>query len=76
MAFDQRSIVYDPEELGRAIRARRKKLGYTQGQVAAFNRCSIRFVSELERGKSGAGIGQVLRIMNSIGLDLAAVERG
>ena len=68
--------IYTPEELGAAIRSRRKKLGYTIEQVAKANRCSIRFVSELERGKPGAGIELVLRIANSIGLDLGTKERG
>ncbi|MBC2889461.1 helix-turn-helix domain-containing protein [Gordonibacter massiliensis (ex Traore et al. 2017)] len=75
MHVSQTDIAYDPQDVGRAIRARRKKLGYTQAEVARFNQCSIRFLSELERGKEGAGIGQVIRIMNSLGLDLATLER-
>lgn len=71
----QEDIVYSSEDLGHIIRARRKELGYTLAEVARFNQCSIRFLSELERGKDGAGLGQVMRIMNSIGLDLAALER-
>lgn len=68
--------VYSPEEIGAAIRARRKRLGYTIEQVARANNCSIRFVSELERGKPGAGIELVLRVAHSIGLDLGTKERG
>ena len=75
MLVMQKNIAYDSQDIGRAIRARRKKLGYTQTEVARFNQCSIRFISELERGKDGAGLGQVIRIMNSLGLDLAAFER-
>lgn len=70
------SYAYSAVDIGRAIRARRKKLGYTQKQIADFNQCSLRFVSELERGKSGAGIGAVMRIANSLGLDIAIIERG
>ena len=70
------NIAYSPEDIGAAIRKRRKRLGYTQAQVAHANGCSIRFISELERGKPGAGIGQVIRIANSIGLDLGTSERG
>lgn len=62
--------------LGVAIKSRRKELGYTQRDVAEFNRCSIRFVSELERGKAGANFKQVLLIANSLGLDLVIRERG
>lgn len=69
-------IAYGPEDIGKAIRARRKKLGYTMKEVAEFNQCSLRFVSELERGKPGAGIGLALKIANSVGLDIATIERG
>lgn len=62
--------------LGIAIRRRRKKLGYTQREVAEFNRCSIRFISELERGVAGANFRQVLLVANSLGLDLFIRERG
>ena len=69
-------VAYESEDIGCAIRARRKKLGYTIEEVARANGCSMRFVSELERGKPGAGIGLVLRIAHSVGLDLATIERG
>lgn len=69
-------IIYTVEELGASIRRRRKKLGYTQEQIAAFNQCSPRFIGELERGKSGAGIERIITIANSLGLDIAVVERG
>ena len=69
-------IAYTPEDIGKAIRARRKKLGYTMQEVAEFNQCSLRFVSELEHGKPGAGLGLTLKIANSVGLDIATIERG
>ena len=46
--WNERTI-FDPAELGAYLRERRKKLGYTQRDVADFNQCSLRFVSELER---------------------------
>jgi len=74
--FERPKMVYSSGDLGAAIKARRKKLGYTQGEIARFNECSIRFISELERGKPGAGIEKIIRIANSIGLDIATIERG
>lgn len=74
--YHESDFAYSAEDVGKAIRARRKKLGYTQEQVAEFNQCSLRFVSELERGKDGAGIAKVIRIANSLGLDIAVIERG
>lgn len=74
--MERPQIVYTPQDIGSAIRARRKKLGYTIQEIAEFNQCSLRFVSELERGKPGAGLGMVLKIANSVGLDIATIERG
>lgn len=68
--------LFDPAELGAYLRERRKKLGYTQRDVADFNQCSLRFVSELERGKAGANLRQTLQIANSLGVDLILRERG
>ena len=69
-------VTNSPLEIGQNIRERRKKLGYTLEDVALANNCSIRFLSELERGKPGAGIGKIIQIANSIGLDFGMSERG
>ena len=75
--FDEREhVITSPAILGAHIRARRKELGYTQEEVAEFNRCSPRFVSELERGKAGANLRQVLEIANSLGIDMLLRDRG
>lgn len=73
---DRGTRVFSPEDIGRAIRQRRKKLGYTQVELAEFNQCSPRFIGELERGKEGAGLAQVIRVASSIGLDIMVIERG
>ena len=73
--WNERTI-FDPAELGAYLRERQKKLGYTQRDVADFNQCSLRFVSELERGKAGANLRQTLQIANSLGVDLILRERG
>lgn len=69
-------IIRLSSDLGNAIRLRRKSLGYTQGDVAEFNGCSIRFISELERGVAGANLRQTVRVVNSLGMDLVVRERG
>ncbi|MEG2459463.1 MAG: helix-turn-helix domain-containing protein, partial [Raoultibacter sp.] len=40
-------------------RAHRKELGYIQEQLAG---CGVRYLSELERGKSSASIGKAIEI--------------
>ena len=63
-------VIHSPGELGRAIRAERKALGLTQGDLAAASGVSLRFLSELERGRSTAGIGRVLRVLGMLGLEV------
>ena len=64
------------EQLGRAIRTRRKERGYTQATVAAYAGCSARFLSELERGKCTAEMGKALRVIEILGMDLFIEPRG
>lgn len=62
-------------ELGQAIRRRRQAIGLTQAGVAQVAGVGNRFVSELERGKSTAEFGKVLRVVSVLGLDLHVVGR-
>jgi y4mF family transcriptional regulator len=66
------STIDSPEALGRAIRARRKELGINQTELADVARTSLRFVSELERGKPAAQLDGVLRVLAALGIGLDA----
>lgn len=66
----------DAESLGALLRARRKRLGYTQEQVAAMMGCSPRLIGEIERGRRTVGIQRVLDLALGLGIDLFAVPRG
>lgn len=68
-------LVGSAEELGRAIRARRKALGLTQTELATAARTSLRFVSEIERGKPTARLDGVLRLLAALGLSLRVDTR-
>ena len=57
-------------DLGQLIRTERKAQGLTQADLAGASGVSLRFLSELERGRSSAGIGRVLRIVHMLGLDV------
>ena len=65
-----RNAIHSAAELGMAIRAERKALGLTQSDLAAASGLSLRFVSELERGRASAGIGRVLHVLKMLGLKL------
>ena len=64
-----------PTDLGNIIRAKRKRLGLTQTELAAYCGCSINFLSQLERGKPTAEIGKSITVINTLGIDLLAQDR-
>lgn len=64
-----------PEALGAVVRRRRKELNLTQTQIADVAVTTLRFVSELERGKPTAQIAGVFRILSALGIRLDARTR-
>ncbi|MEM1178683.1 MAG: type II toxin-antitoxin system Y4mF family antitoxin [Acidobacteriota bacterium] len=56
------------KELGQLIRAQRKAIGLTQSDLADASGVSLRFISELERGRASAGVGRVLHVLQMLGL--------
>lgn len=67
--------IINTESIGKVIRERRKKLGYTQGFIADFTGLSVSFISDVERGKSTAEIGKIIMLMNTLGLDIIVESR-
>jgi transcriptional regulator with XRE-family HTH domain len=63
-------------EFGKIIRAFRKGQNLTLEKVAGLTGLSIRFLSELERGKETAELGKALEILNKIGLEIIIQPRG
>ena len=63
------------EELGEAIRTRRKELHYTQAFLAELTGVSVSFISDVERGKATAEIGKTLQLLMILGLDLSVERR-
>lgn len=77
MGIDEDPVapVFDATDLGRAIRARRREVGLTQGELAAAAGTSLRFVSEVERGKPTARVEGVLRLLAELGLAIRVGRR-
>lgn len=63
-------------EIGTILRQKRKSQGLTLEQVAQHCGLSIRFISEVERGKPTAEFGKVLFLLSAIGIDLFVDTRG
>lgn len=55
------------EELGRIVRAARRAQGLRQDQLAGAAGVGVRFLSELERGKSTARVGKALAVLEALG---------
>ncbi len=68
-------LISDTVELGRILRAKRKAQQLTQTEVAQHCGLSLRFVSEVERGKPTAEVGKVLHLLQAVGVDLFAAAR-
>lgn len=66
----------EPADLGTAIRARRRKLGITQDDLAGSIGVSRRVIGRLENGKETVHVGIVLRAARAVGLDVGVEPRG
>jgi HTH-type transcriptional regulator/antitoxin HipB len=67
------SSIHSTTQLGQAIRAARKQLGLTQSQLALAAGVGVRFVVDLEAGKTTLRLGNVLRVVQALGGDLALI---
>lgn len=66
--------IHSAKELGALLRSRRKDRSWTQAELARRADVSPLWISQLERGKSTAQIGLVLRTLKELGLTLSAVD--
>jgi y4mF family transcriptional regulator len=64
-----------PADLGAAIRERRKQLGVDQATLAKRIGVSRQWVIGIERGRSRAELGLVMRALDELGIRLDAAPR-
>jgi transcriptional regulator with XRE-family HTH domain len=69
-------IVNSATDFGKALKARRKELGYTQRYISEYTGFSISFISDLENGKNTAELGKAIYLANMLGLDITVNARG
>lgn len=69
------TIIANASDLGHAVRAERKRQGFTQAELADYAGVGITFVSNLENGKETAELGKALRVAQTLGIDLHAKRR-
>ena len=68
--------IKSPDQLGAAIRARRKQLKVTQKDLAMTCGTGLRFIIDLEKGKPTCQIGKILQVLQALGLKLQIPHPG
>jgi y4mF family transcriptional regulator len=67
---EQGLLKYTTADIGKLIRATRKKLGVTQKALALTSGTGLRFIIELEKGKETCEIGKALTVLNTLGIKM------
>ena len=69
-------MITDAASFGRALRERRRELGYTQAFLSEASGLSVSFISDLENGKRTVELDKAIRLANLLGLDCSLTPRG
>ena len=59
--------IHTSQDLGRMVRDTRKRLKLTQPQLALAANVGVRFIVELEAGKSTLRLENILRVLQALG---------
>ena len=73
--FSER-MVFDPGEMGKALRLRRRELGLTQRDVASMTGRSLRVIGDIERGRTTVEIGVIFDYASIVDIDFLLKVRG
>jgi HTH-type transcriptional regulator/antitoxin HipB len=64
---------YTPAQIGEFVRNARKSLNVTQKNLAMTSGTGLRFIIDLEKGKSTCQIGKVLTVLHTLGIKMTLV---
>ena len=67
--------ILSPEDIGNLVRAKRKSQAANQAEFASLCGVGVRFISELENGKSTVELGKVLQVLKCLGLEVNIMPR-
>lgn len=68
MSFMKDTILHNPDQLGAAIRLKRKEKGLSQAALAELLGVERKWVLRLEAGNSKAELGLVLKALGALGI--------
>lgn len=63
-------IAHNPSELGQIAEKTRSELGLRQTDIHGLTKLATRFIGEVEHGKESAQIGKVMKLLDSMGLEI------
>ncbi len=63
-------IARNPSELGQIAEKTRSELGLRQTDLHCLTKLATRFIGEVEHGKESAQIGKVMKLLDSMGLEV------
>ena len=66
------TLIETPQHLGDFVRQTRKALRLTQPQLALAAGVGVRFIVELEAGKPTVRLENIMRVLQALGITLAA----
>ena len=58
-----------PKEIGKVVRATRKRMQVTQADLALTSGTGLRFIIDLEKGKATCQTGKVLSVLQTLGIE-------
>jgi DNA-binding XRE family transcriptional regulator len=70
------TVVRNPQDLARLVRARRRELGLTQDALAGVTGLDRAVLSVLERGERRMSLEVALRLVQALGMDIVIRGRG
>lgn len=62
-------MIQSTEDIGQIVRKTRKELGITQSDLALTAGTGIRFIIDLEKGKTTCQIGKILQVIQVLGIE-------
>ncbi|AKJ63495.1 helix-turn-helix transcriptional regulator [Kiritimatiella glycovorans] len=67
--------IENTEQLGAAVRRRRKRMGITQKDLAMVCGTGLRFIVDLEKGKPTCQTGKALQVLKALGMGVDVESR-
>lgn len=67
------NMKHTPKTIGELVKSTRKSMGVTQKDLAMTSGTGLRFIIELEQGKSTCQLGKALTVLQTLGVKIELV---